>query len=77
MRTVQMTLDEDLIMDVDRVAKRLGTTRSAFTRQALRSAIGRVRIEQLERKHREGYKRKPVKQKEFGMWEKEQIWVEP
>jgi metal-responsive CopG/Arc/MetJ family transcriptional regulator len=77
MKTVQMTLDEDLIIDVDRVVKRLGTTRSAFARQALRSAIGRVHIEQLERKHREGYRRKPVKQEEFEIWEKEQIWVEP
>ena len=77
MKTVQMTLDEDLIIDVDRVVKRLGTTRSAFARQALRSAIGRVPIEQLERKHREGYRRKPVKQEEFEIWEKEQIWVEP
>jgi metal-responsive CopG/Arc/MetJ family transcriptional regulator len=77
MKTVQMTLDEDLIIDVDRVVKRLGTTRSAFTRQALRSAIGRVHIERLERKHHEGYRRKPVNQEEFGIWEKEQIWVEP
>ncbi len=77
MKTVQMTLDEDLITDVDRVVKKLGTTRSAFARQALRSAVGRVRVEQLERKQREGYRRKPVRQDEFGIWEKEQVWVEP
>jgi metal-responsive CopG/Arc/MetJ family transcriptional regulator len=72
-----MTLDENLIASVDKVAKHLGTTRSAFTRQALKSALREVRINELERKHREGYKRKPVKRGEFEDWEAEQVWVEP
>jgi metal-responsive CopG/Arc/MetJ family transcriptional regulator len=77
MKTVQMTLDENLIVSVDKVAKRLGTTRSAFTRQALKTALREVRTNELERKHREGYKRKPVKRGEFEDWESEQVWVEP
>ncbi len=77
MKTVQMTLDEDLVASVDRLARRFGTTRSEFTRQALRAALKEVRINELERKHREGYKRKPVGQGEFDDWETEQIWVEP
>jgi metal-responsive CopG/Arc/MetJ family transcriptional regulator len=77
MKTVQMTLDEDLITTVDRVVKKLGTTRSAFTRQALQSAIRKIRLDELERKHREGYKRKPIRCEEFEIWEKEQVWVEP
>jgi len=71
MKTVQMTLDENLIASVDKVAKRLGTTRSAFTRQALKTALLEVRMNELERKHREGYKRKPVKRGEFEDWEAE------
>ena len=31
---------------------------------------------ELERKHREGYLRKPVKPDEFGGWEDEQVWPE-
>ncbi len=77
MKTVQMTLDENLIASVDKVAKRLGTTRSAFTRQALKAALLEVQMNELERKHREGYKRKPVKRGEFEDWESEQVWVEP
>jgi len=76
MKTVQMTLDEELVMAVDKLARRLGTTRSAFTRRALRAAIEKARNDQLERKHREGYRRKPVKRGEFGDWESEQVWVE-
>lgn len=77
MKTVQMTLDENLIVSVDKVVKHLGTTRSAFTRQALKSALREVRVKELERKHREGYKRKPVRHEEFGVWEAEQVWIEP
>ena len=77
MKTVQMTLDQDLVVTVDKVVKRLGTTRSAFTRRALRAAIEKARIDELERKHREGYRRKPIKRGEFGDWESEQVWVEP
>ncbi len=77
MKTVQMTLDENLIASVEKVARRLGTTRSAFTRQALKTAPREVRINELERKHREGYRRKPVEREEFGDWEAEQVWVEP
>lgn len=74
MKTVQMTLDEDLVAAVDRAAKRLRTTRSALTRQALRAALARIRTEELERKHREGYARKPVEKREFSVWEEEQVW---
>lgn len=74
MRTVQLTIDEDLVKEVDAVAGTLGTTRSAFTREALRAAIERIREGELERKHREGYRRKPVRPKEFAPWEREQDW---
>jgi metal-responsive CopG/Arc/MetJ family transcriptional regulator len=69
MKTVKMTLDADLVEAVDRAAKQLGTTRSAFTRDALRQALARLREERLERKHRLGYERRPVKPGEFDLWE--------
>ena len=74
MKTVQMTLDDQLIRAVDSAAKKLRTTRSAFTREALRSALKEVRLKELESKHRDGYKRKPVKHGEFSDWESEQVW---
>jgi predicted transcriptional regulator len=74
MKTVQMTLNETLVKAVDTAAKKLGTTRSAFTREALRSALKEVHVKDLETKHREGYKRKPVKRGEFSDWESEQVW---
>ena len=74
MRTVQMTLDNDLVESVDKIVKELKTTRSAFTREALRDAIHRFNIKQLEAKHRKGYELHPAAEEEFGVWEEEQDW---
>ncbi|MBU1053277.1 MAG: ribbon-helix-helix domain-containing protein [Proteobacteria bacterium] len=74
MRTIQMTLDDDLVAAVDMVAKKLKTTRSAFTRKALRDALKQVNIEELENKHKKGYERYPSGKTEFSVWESEQEW---
>ncbi|MFH0814447.1 MAG: ribbon-helix-helix domain-containing protein [Pseudomonadota bacterium] len=74
MRTIQMTLDDDLVATVDDVVKRLKTTRSAFTRKALKDAIKQVNINMLEKKHKKGYERYPVGKTEFNVWETEQKW---
>jgi metal-responsive CopG/Arc/MetJ family transcriptional regulator len=74
MKTVQMTLDEDLIKEVHRVSKQLHTSRSAFTRKALRESLARYSLEQQERRHREGYERCPVIAEDFSVWESEQVW---
>ena len=74
MKVVQMTLDEDLLVELDKLTRRKRTTRSAFTRTALRSALAREKEIELERKHREGYLRKPVGKREFDGWEAEQSW---
>ena len=74
MRTIQMTLDDDLVKAVDRISKQLHTSRSAFTRKALREALTRHNIEQLELRHCKGYKQQPVATDEFSVWENEQAW---
>lgn len=75
-RTVQMTLDNDLVEEIDRRAESLGTTRSAFTRDALRAALDRAKEGDLERRHQEGYTRHPVRPGELSDWESEQVWVD-
>ncbi|PYQ37588.1 MAG: CopG family transcriptional regulator [Acidobacteria bacterium] len=76
MKTVQMTLDESLVEAVDRAARKLGKSRSAFTRDALREALARERARSLERRHRRGYAHHPVEVGEFDVWESEQVWTE-
>ena len=74
MRTIQMTLDDDLVKAIDKVIKKLHTTRSAFTRHALKDALEKFRLERLEEKHRKGYELHPVNKDEFSIWEDEQEW---
>ena len=77
MKTVQMTLDEALVRKVDRAARKLHTSRSGFTRDALRRALHDLKMEELEEKHRRGYAQAPVAEGEFSVWEEEQEWGEP
>lgn len=74
MKAIQMTLEEELVAAVDRVARKMKTTRSAFTRDALRDALAKCRVKELEQKHRLGYQKRPVKRGEFDVWETEQQW---
>ena len=74
MKTVQMTLEPKLVVAVDRAARRLGVTRSAFTRQALRAALHHLSAEERDRRDREGYHSKPVRRGEFDVWLSEQVW---
>ncbi len=74
MKTIQMTLEEDLVKSVDKAAKRLKTSRSAFTREALRAALAHLNETLLEKKHKQGYEAYPVSKDEFSIWEKEQKW---
>lgn len=77
MKTIQMTIDEPLLKQVDRTIKALNTTRSAFIRQALLLALQRYHTLELEQRHAQGYARHPVKPGEFDVWESEQAWGEP
>ena len=74
MITVQMTLEERLVKRVDQMAHRLHTSRSAFAREALKEAVRKYQILELEKKHRAGYQKDPVGRGEFDIFEKEQAW---
>ena len=74
MKTIQMTLDENLLNQVDKVIRRLKTNRSAFIRESLQFHLERQRIKELEKKHRDGYQKHPVQTGEFDIWEDEQAW---
>lgn len=75
MTTIQMTLEEDLLKEMDRTVKKLKTTRSALIRDSIRQYLKTFNVRQLEAKHREGYTKHPVKRAEFE-WESEQVWGE-
>lgn len=74
MKIIQMTIDEPLLNQVDRAVVELGTTRSAFIREALEMALRRHAIEKLEQQHAQGYAQQSVKAGEFDVWTEEQYW---
>ena len=76
MKTIQMTLDDELVENVDKIVKKLHPNRSAFTRDALREALNKYNALQLERQHYQGYCKHPVSDVEFSVWEEEQEWGE-
>ena len=76
MKTVQMTIDEELLNKVDTAVRDLGTSRSAFLREALQQALKQLQIAAMERQHIAGYERFPVEPGEFDVWQNEQIWEE-
>ena len=74
MKTIQMTMDPSLVEQVDRRAKRLGTTRSAFTRDALREALRRLEQKELEERQIVGYRNSPPNPQEFSISESDHAW---
>jgi metal-responsive CopG/Arc/MetJ family transcriptional regulator len=74
MKTIQMTIDEPLLEQVDRLIVSLDTTRSAFIRDALQAALRKYAIAELEKAHAQGYAQHPVQPGEFDVWPAEQAW---
>jgi metal-responsive CopG/Arc/MetJ family transcriptional regulator len=74
MKTIQMTIDEELLEEVNLLVNQLDTTRSAFIRQALRESLQRQKIAEMERKHIEGYLRYPQQPEEFDPWDEVCDW---
>ena len=72
MKTIQMTIDESMLPEVDHAVENLNITRSAFIREALQLALWRYTIQEMEEKHAEGYARYPLEPDEFDVWEAEQ-----
>ena len=65
MKTIQVTIPESLLAEVDSVTRARDITRSAFIRYALILALKRSKIIELERRHAEGYARFPIQPGEF------------
>ena len=74
MKTIQITIDEQLLDDVDKAVAELGVSRSAFIRDAVQFALRRLSLRELEERHAAGYARHPAAVDEFDDWEEEQVW---
>jgi metal-responsive CopG/Arc/MetJ family transcriptional regulator len=71
-----MTIDDELLAEVDQLTATLQTTRSAFIRSALQLALLQHAMLEKEQRHAVGYAQHPVMPGEFEPWEAEQSWGE-
>jgi metal-responsive CopG/Arc/MetJ family transcriptional regulator len=74
MKAVQLTMDSELLEDVDLAARERKTTRSAWVRHALRAYLVAERRRRLEEADRQGYARMPVRPGEFEEWDEVAAW---
>ena len=74
MKTIQITIDPDLLeeMDNDGTCKEIG--RSAFLRRAARHYLKRQRDRAITEKYRSGYAKGLAKGNDQAAWEEEQVW---
>jgi metal-responsive CopG/Arc/MetJ family transcriptional regulator len=74
MKTIQMTIDEQLLERVDEAVETLNTNRSAFIREALEQVLKGYHIRQLEQQEAEAYAHMPMQLEEVEMWREAQVW---
>lgn len=73
-KTIQMTIDDSLLQQVDRMVQDLNTTRSAFIRLALEQALRQYQVRRLEERDEVGYTAVPATSAETDEWTNEQDW---
>jgi metal-responsive CopG/Arc/MetJ family transcriptional regulator len=76
MRRVRIILEGKLLRDIDRVARRTKSSRSALMRDALREYLHQLELRAKEEREREAYLRQPQSLEEIGLWESAAVWPE-
>jgi metal-responsive CopG/Arc/MetJ family transcriptional regulator len=59
MKTVQIVLDEDLLAEVDSVARKRRSSRSAFIRESVAQTLAALRMRSLVEAERRAYRQHP------------------
>jgi antitoxin component of RelBE/YafQ-DinJ toxin-antitoxin module len=77
MGTIQLTIDESLLAEVNRATNALQMTPSDFMRVALERALQQREIIAKKRQHAQAYLAQPQQPEEIEEWQDEQEWGEP
>ncbi len=77
MKTIELTIEESVLAEVDQATRVLEMTREDFVRTALERALRQQEIIALEQRHARGYINQPQMSEEVVEWEAEQVWGEP
>ncbi len=77
MKTIELTIEESVLAEVDQATQALEMTREDFVRTALERAVRQRELIALEQRHIRGYINQPQTPEEAAEWEDEQVWGEP
>jgi len=76
METIQLTIDESLLAQVQQATSVLQMTPSDFMKLALERALQQQEIIARERRDAQGYADRPQSSEEIEEWDAEQHWEE-
>jgi antitoxin component of RelBE/YafQ-DinJ toxin-antitoxin module len=76
METIQLTIDETLMAEVQQATSALQMTPSDFMKVALERALQQREIIAKERRDAQGYVDRPQEVEEIEEWQSEQDWGE-
>jgi antitoxin component of RelBE/YafQ-DinJ toxin-antitoxin module len=74
METIELTIDESLLAEMQQATNALKMTPSDFMRVALERALAQREIIALERRDAQGYLEQPQRPEEIAEWQSEQEW---
>ena len=74
MKTIQITIEEELLAALDRTLKGTTRRRSAFIRQSIAGELKRLKHKRLEEIDRRGYQAGPVEPGEFDVEKARLAW---
>ena len=77
MKTIQITIDPELLHKIDNDEESIKKGRSAFLRQAVRYYLEQKRLKSISEKYRSGYTQGLVTDYDLTLWEDEQVWHRP
>ena len=77
METIQVSIDESLLAEVQQATNALQMTQSDFIKVALERALQQREIIARERRDAQGYLDHPQQPDEIAEWQDEQVWDEP
>jgi len=76
METIQLSIDESLLAEVQQATNALKMTPSDFIKLAVERALQQREIIAKEQQHAEAYSNHPQRPEEIEEWQDEQYWDE-
>ena len=76
METIQLSMDESLLAELQQATNALQMTPSDFIKLAVERALQQREIIAKERQHAEAYSNHPQQPEEIEEWQDEQYWDE-